>query len=445
MGKTNKVQFYRQFLITILLVIGGIFHTYSQCPTVTNPLQTFCDLETPTIANLTATNNGNGVKWYATATSTTPLSNSQGLISGEDYYADNNSGTCGTRPRVDVVIYGAPTGLSFQGVCVDSPNDATIADLIANGNDIKWYTVPNGGTALSPTTILMDNTLYYVNQSNPNTGCRTSRLTVFVNVGVVPVPTGNAIQQFCADAQQPATVADLQASGTNNWYLTISTASPLDASTPLVDGQSYFATTVDPPCESDERLEVTVVLSPPNDSGTNGTINLCETDLYTIVSVNLFNALGGTPETMGIWTGPLPTSNGSLGTVNVTTLTVDGGPYVFMYSVSTSPCGTSSSTVTITIIPPPNAGTNGTLDLCENDAPQDLFNSLGGTPDTGGTWSPTLASGSGIFDPVVEPAGIYTYTVTGTPPCDDAYATVTVTLNPKPDAGTNGSLDICEN
>jgi hypothetical protein len=69
----------------------------------------------------------------------------------------------------------------------------------------------------------------------------------------IPVPTGDAILEFCSD-QQP-TIADLVASGTNNnWYNTISSASPLDPSTPLVDGASYFATTVDPPCESIERL-----------------------------------------------------------------------------------------------------------------------------------------------------------------------------------------------
>ena len=38
---------------------------------------------------------------------------------------------------------------------------------------------------------------------------------------------------------------------------------------------------------------------------------------------------------------------------------------------------------------------------------------MSGTPDTGGTWSPALASGSGIFDPAVDTAGVYTYTHVG--------------------------------
>src|SRR5690606_20555999 len=157
--------------------------------------------------------------------------------------------------------------------------------------------------------------------------------------------------------------------------------------TPLIDGQSYFATTVDPPCESVERLEVLVVFTSPPQPGNNGAISLCETELTTVGSVNLFDALGGTPDTTGTWTGPLPTSNGNLGTVDVTTLTVAGSPYVFTYTVSSAACGSSTATVSISVVPPPLAGQDGALLLCEDDAPVDLFDSLGGTPDPGGSWS----------------------------------------------------------
>ncbi|MEZ4801692.1 MAG: gliding motility-associated C-terminal domain-containing protein [Gelidibacter sp.] len=435
----------RKLFIACILFILGYVDAFSQCPTVTVPTQTFCDVQAPTVGNLVATDNGNGVRWYATPSSTTPLSTAAGLINGEDYYADDNSGTCGTRQRVDVIIYGPPLGLNFQGVCVDDPIEATIADLVASGNNVQWYNIPNGGTALAPSTILTDNTIYYADQSNPVTGCRTSRLSVFVNVGVVPVPTGDAIQEFCNDQQPGPTVADLVASGTNNWYNTISSALPLDPSTPLVDGASYFATTVDPPCESMERFEVMVVFNMPNDPGTNGTIEICETEVIATQTVNLFDGLNGTPMSGGTWMGPFPTTNGSIGTVNITAMTVAGSPYIFTYTVDNSAgCSQTSATVTINIIPPPNAGTNGSVTFCGNGTPVDLFTFLGGTPDTGGTWSPALASGTGLFDPSVDSAGTYTYTVTGTPPCSNATATVTVTITPPPNAGTNGLLEVCE-
>ena len=296
-------------LIFCLIFFAGLHSCFAQCPTVINSSQSFCDVQSPTVASLAATNNGNGVVWYATASSTTSLSNTVGLLNGEDYFADDNSGTCGARQRVVVTIYSAPTGQNFQGVCVDVASNATISNLIAAGNNVQWYSMSNGGSALPSSTVLIDNTIYYASQTNPSTGCETSRLSVFVNVGVVPVPQGNPIQSFCNDPSNQATIADLVASGTNKrWYLTSSSASPLPLTTPLINGQSYYATTVDPPCESITRFEVSVILVEPNDAGTNGTRRICVSDLTSTPPFNLFNLLGGSPDNTGVWTGPIATS-----------------------------------------------------------------------------------------------------------------------------------------
>ncbi|MBO3098938.1 gliding motility-associated C-terminal domain-containing protein [Gelidibacter pelagius] len=441
MKKITKAKLYTKFFAAIILFMGVSINSFGQCPTVTDPVQSFCDIDVPKIADLVATDNGGGIKWYSTATSTTPLSSTVGLANGNVYFADDNSGTCGTRQSVTVEIFGVPFGLGFQGVCVDHPEEATIADLYAVGNDLQWYNVESGGSPLDPTTILVDSTIYYVDQSNPNTGCRTSRLSVFVNVGLVPVPTGDALQIFCADSQP--TVADLVASGTNNWYSTLSSRSPLALSTPLVNGQSYFATTFDPPCESTERLEVTVEIVQPNNPGGNGEIEICESGLVSTGSINLFDGLLGGPDTNGTWSGPLPTSNGNTGTVNVTSMTPAGSPYIFTYEVSSEHCPTNTATVSIIIVASPDPGTNGSLTLCSNSTAQDLFQSLGGTPEPGGMWSPALTSGTGVFDPTLDAAGIYTYTVQGVPPCGDVSATVEVIVNPEADPGTNGNLTLC--
>ncbi|NND95399.1 MAG: tandem-95 repeat protein, partial [Flavobacteriales bacterium] len=90
-----------------------------------------------------------------------------------------------------------------------------------------------------------------------------------------------------------------------------------------------------------------------------------------------------------------------------------------------------SFTITLDDGPDPDAGLNGTIDLCTVDPPTDLYNELGGTPEVTGTWSPVLGNGHlGTFDPGAFPVGtyIFTYTVTAVGACTPA-ATAQVTVN----------------
>ncbi|MBK7942655.1 MAG: hypothetical protein IPJ87_12410 [Flavobacteriales bacterium] len=94
--------------------------------------------------------------------------------------------------------------------------------------------------------------------------------------------------------------------------------------------------------------------------------------------------------------------------------------------------------------PLPDAGTNGVLNLCTSSGNANLFASLGGTPDAGGTWQgPGGVPHSGTFVPGTDPPGIYTYTVGNS--CVNATATVNVVVNAASNAGTNGNLTVCGN
>jgi len=164
---------------------------------------------------------------------------------------------------------------------------------------------------------------------------------------------------------------------------------------------------------SDDEIKtnyVTVIAEA--NAGSNGTLTICEgTDPS---ETQLFNQLGDSPDAGGTWT-----NSGNIYTYTVT---------------ATSPCtNDATATVTVTEQAAPNAGTNGTLTICEGTNPSEtqLFNQLGDSPDAGGTWSNS--------------GNVYTYTVTATSPCtNDATATVTVTEQAAPNAGTNGALTICE-
>jgi gliding motility-associated-like protein len=436
-AKPQSLKIHRKVLAFLVLsAIYGFTSLHAQCPTVTNPFQSLCNVESVLVGDLQAIDNGGGIVWYESATSTVPLSNTQSLISGEDYYADDTAGSCTTRARVDVIIFGPPVGSNFQGICLDDPTLATVADLDATGNDVQWYLTPTGGLPLDPTTILIDEAIYYADQANPDTGCRTSRLAVSVIVGATPVPVGDPIQEFCVATGDVPTVGDLVASGNNNWYISLFSALALPESTPLINGQIYYATTVDLPCESSGRLGVVAILDSGPDSGSNGVLELCDND--TNSPIDLFTILGGTPDSGGTWSPPL---NSGTGVFNPN-IDPDG---VYTYTVSSSSvCPDESSTVTVTTFEGPDAGTNGSLVICSNNGTIDLFSSLGGTPDTGGTWTPALNSTTGIFNPLIDPPGIYTYTVSGVAPCSAVSATVQVSVSQFNNAGEDGSIEICD-
>ena len=436
---------FKNYILLLFTFFSGIYFSFAQCPTTDDLTPSFCDTESPTIGSLQATDNGSGFAWFASAGSTTPLASGIGLVNGENYFLDNSAGNCGTRIEVVVSLFTAPTGQNFQGVCVANQSDATIASLNAVGNNVQWYSSAFNGSPLPLSTLLTSSTIYYAGQTNPDTGCLTSRLPVFVVVNVVTVPSGQSAQFFCDEVDNPPTISDLVASGTNNWYLTATSALVLSPSTPLIHGQTYYGTTLSPPCESSQRLEVLVNLVPENEAGEDGSFNICESDLLTSADVNLFEELEGLPSDMGIWTGPIELTNGNLGTLNLANLSPDGSPYVFTYTVDNSiPCPAASATVTITVIANVDAGIDGIVTFCESDAPTDLFTALGGNPDSGGTWSPLLASGTGLFDPAVDLAGVYTYNIEGLELCPSDSATVTVSITENVDAGISSSATFCE-
>lgn len=88
-------------------------------------------------------------------------------------------------------------------------------------------------------------------------------------------------------------------------------------------------------------------------------------------------------------------------------------------------------------------GKNGFLEVCKNSANIDLFKSLNGNPDLGGTWSPALISGTSIFDPRKDVEGIYTYTQTD-PVCGDLSADVKVEFLSDLSAGIDTEILNCE-
>ncbi|MBV6405334.1 MAG: gliding motility-associated C-terminal domain-containing protein [Flavobacteriales bacterium] len=97
----------------------------------------------------------------------------------------------------------------------------------------------------------------------------------------------------------------------------------------------------------------------------------------------------------------------------------------------------ATDSVSVTVNLPVNAGTDGSALVCSDGAVVDLSTLLGGSPDGGGTWSPsaTYTPGGG--------GGVFSYLVNAQAPCVNDTAFVTITEVAAPDAGADATLELC--
>lgn len=78
------------------------------------------------------------------------------------------------------------------------------------------------------------------------------------------------------------------------------------------------------------------------------------------------------------------------------------------------------------IFPPGYAGENTDTVLCAGGPPLDLFDALGGNPQSGGLWQPVQYSGNTPFVPGVSPPGQYSYIIPDAGPCPGDTAAVSI-------------------
>ncbi|MXN90753.1 T9SS sorting signal type C domain-containing protein [Flavobacterium sp. Sd200] len=129
-------------------------------------------------------------------------------------------------------IYGSAVDIGayeYQATPVTSPTataqvfcgSAIVANLTANGTEIKWYSHSTGGNVLATTATLATGT-YYASQTVDN--CESTRTAVSITINPIPeAPTAEA-QTFCNGFR----TVDLSANGNNlKWYFSATGGSPL--------------------------------------------------------------------------------------------------------------------------------------------------------------------------------------------------------------------------
>lgn len=206
----------------------------------TTPVPTVEDYDSctsATVGDLSA--DGENIIWYDAATGGTPLTDDIALTSGTYYVSQTVDGCESAREAFTVTITtpDAPAVQDFE-FC----DAAIVSQLGAEGENLLWYNVASGGTALEGDAALTSGT-YYVSQTI--NGCESDFTAFTVTINITPAPAVNDFQ-FC-DA---ATVAELTASGDNlAWYTDETGGTELTIETELETGTYYVSQTLNN-CES---------------------------------------------------------------------------------------------------------------------------------------------------------------------------------------------------
>ena len=171
-------------------------------PTATSP-QTFCAIDAPKISNISI--NGQNIIWYDDSgnviNTTTPF------IDGTTYYASQTINGCESDKiaiQVKVNATPIPTGNTNQDFCTS--RNAQIKDLAVTGTSLKFY--DNLGNLLPNTTVLQNNTSYFVTQTLNN--CESPKLEIKVTLTANSLPANDYQLTFCNDTTANSKTEDLR-------------------------------------------------------------------------------------------------------------------------------------------------------------------------------------------------------------------------------------------
>ncbi|PIF30940.1 gliding motility-associated-like protein [Flavobacterium sp. 9] len=248
---------------------GVVAKIENTLPPTADANQPFCSGSNPTIADIIVT--GDLVKWYDAASNGTLLSNTTNLQDGKTYYASQTANSCESqRFAVTVSVKNtplAPLELNSRSFCKNE--NATLNDIQIDGQNLKWYSSNIAASTLPNTTLLENNTTYYVSQT---TGCESDRTPILVKVNDTNLPIAKAEQPFCID--QNATIADINIQGTGIIWYDAATAGNILTETTLLENTTYYATQTLNSCES-KRFAVVVKIQDTQNPIANSPQTFC--------------------------------------------------------------------------------------------------------------------------------------------------------------------------
>ncbi|HBV14833.1 T9SS type B sorting domain-containing protein [Chryseobacterium carnipullorum] len=334
---------------TVNVVVGDILAPVPDIailPTITG------DCHTVITSFPTATDHCAGA---ITATTPDPLSYSvPGTYTIHWNYNDGNGNIFTQNQTVTVNPVQTPTANTAQTFC--ETVNPKISDLQAAGQNIKWY--DTAGNILPTTTPLINGQTYHVSQTI--NGCESGKIAVQVTIKSTPKPTANTMQDFCVSASP--TLANVTITGTSVIFYNAS-GNVLPTTTPLVNGQIYYATQMLNGCES-EKLAISVTLSTNNVPATNQTIVFCNSTTANTMSVNLHSYESNIISNPGNYIFTY-TDNAGNAITNLTNYILNTGTTVIIVKVATIDGCFTTVRLTLTLNPKPFIELPEKIDFCQ--------------------------------------------------------------------------------
>ncbi|WP_119789298.1 Ig-like domain-containing protein [Flavobacterium anhuiense] len=233
---------------------SGIFVTFTPAaPTASD--QSFCASENKKVSDLVAT--GTNLRWYNQSSGGTQYAANATLTAGNYYVSQTSANGCESpRAQVKVTISASSAPVaSAQTFCF--AENKKINDLVASGDNLKWYNQSSGGTQYTGTETLVTGN-YYVSQT-AGTCAESARTLVAVTINNVPSAPTASPQTFCATDKK--TINDLTVTSGSNlkWYIASTGGSPL-ATTDVLTTRSYYVSQTNS-CGESARTAVSVTIN----------------------------------------------------------------------------------------------------------------------------------------------------------------------------------------
>jgi hypothetical protein len=296
-------------LFLLLLFVGTYVHAQTYTTGVislstTSGLAMTAKIDVGTQVTLTLT--GPASRWFALGFDATSMGTGNDVVTVH---------TAGTLSAFDASIGGnsAPTADPQQNWTIVSDAVATgvrtvVATRALNTGDANDHIFTASTGSLSLIWARAGSATYgFSYHGSSNRGITTANFTLVPPPPPPAAPTGSASQTFCSGA----VLSQLSATGTSiQWYASATGGTPLNGTSVLNNGTTYYASQTVGGVESTNRLAVTVTVNtaPSSPAGITGAAHFCYdgSESYSISAVN--------GATSYVWTTPNGATGSSIGT-----------------------------------------------------------------------------------------------------------------------------------